>query len=121
QDARPVGLPVERGDDGGAEATGGIRPGLDLGAKARQELTDPLPELIHADWRIAAAVDVDEVTEIVEVGRQVGGDAGAQGVELDGGRGRERLGRGGHRPSLAAATLLSCADRATGRDPSPRR
>ena len=128
QRTRRAGPAVERRHDRRPEATGGIRPRLDARPELGQEVGDPTPDAVDAGRRIAAAVDVDETLEVGEVGRQVGADGGPQAVEF--GRGRERRGggRGGHdaqssgRPPAsepALGGLLSCPDRAPGRDPPP--
>ncbi len=107
-----------------AEPAGRIRANLDRRAEVGQERRHPAPDLVDAVGRVAAAVDVDQPLEVGEIGRQVGRDGRPQRVELGRGRGRQRRGHGdrvGHRASLAAGTLLSCPDRASGRDPPARR
>ena len=96
-----------------------------VGAEAGEEAGRPAPTSLTPGRRVAAAVDVDEALEVGEVGRQVRGDRGAQRVELavDGSSpGRPRRSRGHWPASLRApGGLLSCPDRATGRDPPARR
>ena len=73
--------------------------------------------------RVAPAVDVDEALEVGEVGRQVGARwrrAAPSSSAVDGERRRRRSMRSSAR-SLALGRLLSCPDRAPGRDPPARR
>ena len=69
-----------------------------VGAELGQERRDPAADLVDAGRRVAPAVDVDEPLEVGEVGRQVGGDRAAQGVEL-----------GGRRAIAAASVAASMA------------
>ena len=71
----PPALPSNVADDRVAEAALGIRPDLDLGARARRgSRAVQRPTSSTPVGRVAAAVDVDQALEVGEVGRQVGGD-----------------------------------------------
>ena len=50
---------------------------------SRRKPAGPAPDLVDALRRVRAAVDVHEALEVVEVGRQVGGDGRAERVELE--------------------------------------
>ena len=131
QDPRAVGAAREGRHDRVAEATGRVRPDLDRGPKAREELGRPAADLVDPFGRVAAAVDVDQALEVAEVAREVRGHGVAQGVEL-GGQGagggcvhaRESIPGDRNHPVgpviSDAVSALSCRDRATDRDPSPR-
>jgi hypothetical protein len=71
---RAAGLAVERADDRRREPAGRVGPRLDGGAKLGQERRDPAADLVDAGRSVAAAVDVHELREVLEVGRQVGRD-----------------------------------------------
>ena len=82
----------------------------------RQEAGRPATDLVDALGRVRAAVDVHEALEVGEVAGQVRGDGRAERVELEIGGRSGRLGR--HRgQSTRPLRLLSCRDRAPGRDP----
>ena len=83
----------------------GSGPGLDRGAELAQERGDPAADLVDAGAGIAAAVDVDEFGQVFEVGRQVGADRAAQGVQLGGRREGRCDGRGVHGGSLCRGHL----------------
>ena len=124
----PPARPVERRDDRVAEAPGRVRPGLDRRAEPVEEVGRPAADLVDA--RRACSCPQSMLTsalEVVEIGGQVGRDGCAQRVEL-GRRTASRRARRSGRPSARQSTgarvratrLLSCPDRATGRDPPAR-
>ena len=78
QDPRAIGLAAEGRHDRVAEAPLGIGPDIDVGAEVRQEARRPAPDLVHALGRVRPAIDVDELLEILEVGRQVVRDRAAE-------------------------------------------
>ena len=86
QDPRATGAALEGADHGAAEASVGIRPVLDPGADALHELARPAPDLVDARRDVAAAVDVHQVLEVGEEGRQVGLDGRAQRAQVGVGR-----------------------------------
>ena len=79
QDARAVRPAVEGGDQRGAQAAGGVRPVLDLGAQIGEERRHPAPDRVDAGRRVAPAIDVDEARQVDQVGRHVGTDHGRAG------------------------------------------
>ena len=108
---------------------GSGRVSISAPSSVRKSVTQR-PTVVDAFGRVAPAVDVDQPLEVGEIGRQVGGDGGAEPVELGrraaavGWRSSavmtaESSGRQHRRPHSGA--LLSCPDRAPGRDPPARR
>ena len=60
-----------------------IGPDVDLGPELGQEARGPAADLVDAVGRIRPAVDVDELLEVREVGREIRRDRGAKGVDLE--------------------------------------
>ena len=102
QDPCATGPSLEGAEHGAAEASVGIGPVLDPGAEALQEPARPAPDLVDPGGDVAAAVDVHQVLEVGEEGRQLAFDGGAQGSEVSVGR----TGRDGHRGQSSPLAIL---------------
>ena len=102
QDPCATGPALEGADHGLAEASVGIGPVFDAGAQTLQEPTRPAPDLVNASGDVAAAVDVHQVLEVGEEGRQLAFDGGAQRSEV----GVGRTGRDGHRGQSSPLAIL---------------
>ena len=91
--SRTFGAPcatLERGHDRVPES--GLRIGAIFDARTEfgEEGAGPATHLVHAFWRVAPAVDIDETLEVGEIRREVAGDRRAQGIEFRRGRQRRR-------------------------------
>ncbi len=95
---------------------------VDVGAELRQERgRSSAPTSFDAGLRVAPAVDVDEALEVGEERRQVGARSSSRSASSSAVGGASRASRSSSEASLRRRRgLLSCPDRATGRDPPAR-
>ena len=120
---RPARPALERGDDRVAEAAGRVRPGLDRGAELAAGRRPPSGRPRRRPPACSSPQSMlTSRLEVGEVGRQVGADRGCAGASSSAADGRGGVTVVASMAAVyVAGTLLSCPDRASGRDPPARR
>ena len=83
EDPRSTCAAGEGRDDGIAETSGRVRPALDRRPETAEEIGRPLGDPVHAFDGVAAAVDIDQRPEVIEVPRKLRRDRHLQRVQFD--------------------------------------